>query len=101
VVEVHPGDQNPKSGNLAETAEGETDTFGKPDITGEMFTSTNFDVPATKEILAKNHVPIGELSPEVYDEPMTICSQSEDVGLTEDSVSSSFFLRTFGAVLTY
>lgn len=101
VAEVHPTDQNPESRNITETAEGKIDAFEKPDITGEMFTSTNADVPATKEILAENHVPTGELCPKVHDERMTVCSQSEDLGLIEDSVSSSFFSKTFRAALTH
>jgi hypothetical protein len=100
VAEVHPADQNPESGNLAET-EGNIDTFEKRDITGEMFTNTNTDVPATKEMLTENHMPTGELCPEVYDELMTIYPRFEDVGLIEDSVSSSFFPKTFRATLTH
>ena len=101
MAEVHPTDQNPESRNITETAEGKIDAFEKPDITGEMFTSTNADVPATKEILAENHVRTGELCPKVHDERMTVCSQSEDLGLIEDSVSSSFFSKTFRAALTH
>jgi hypothetical protein len=100
VAEVHPANPDSESGNLAETAEGKINTFEKPDITGEMFTSTNADVPATKEILAENHVPTGELCPEVHGERMAICSQSE-VRLIDDSVSSSFFLKTFRVALTH
>jgi hypothetical protein len=100
-AEVHLTDQYPESGNLAETAEGNIDTFEKPDITREMFTSTNADVHATKEILAENHVPTGELCPEEHDERMTISPQSEDLGLIEDSVSSSFSSKTFRAALTH